>query len=118
MKIILNKRILKKIINKENNLGFVPTMGSIHKGHISLVKKSMSQCKKTLVSIFINRPQFNKRSDFIKYPRSLKKDINQLNQVKIDYLYLPTNKQIYNNKLNRNIKINKLEKILCGKFRP
>ena len=118
MKIILNKRILKKIINKENNLGFVPTMGSIHKGHISLVKRSMSQCKKTLVSIFINRPQFNKRSDFIKYPRSLKKDINQLNQVKIDYLYLPTNKQIYNNKLNRNIKINKLEKILCGKFRP
>ena len=59
MKIISSQKVLKQFIHNEKNLGFVPTMGSIHMGHISLVKKSLSQCDKTLVSIFINKPQFN-----------------------------------------------------------
>ena len=94
MKIIFNKKKLISFINKERNLGFVPTMGAIHKGHISLIKKSIKQCDKTIVSIFINRPQFNKKSDYIKYPKSLKKDIFILKKLKIDYLYIPTTNQI------------------------
>ena len=82
MKIISSQRVLKQFIHNEKNLGFVPTMGSIHMGHISLVKKSLSQCNKTLVSIFINRPQFNNKSDFKKYPRPLKKDILVLKKTK------------------------------------
>ena len=70
MKIILNKNKLINLIQKEKNLGFIPTMGAIHLGHISLVKKSLSQCNKTIVSIFINKPQFNRKSDFNKYPRN------------------------------------------------
>ena len=81
-------------------------------------RKSISQCNNTVVSIFINKPQFNKKSDFHKYPRVLKKDISILKKLKIDYLYLPTTKQIYPDGPNKKIKINRFEKKLCGKHRP
>lgn len=118
MKIFLSKNKLLNCINSEKNLGFVPTMGAIHLGHLSLIKKSKQQCSKTIVSIFINRPQFNKKSDFNKYPRTLKNDISLFKKLKVDYLYVPSKKQIYPNGQNRNIKINPLGKKLCGKFRP
>ena len=105
MKIILSKNKLKKLIHNQKNLGFVPTMGAIHRGHVSLVKKSILQCDKTIVSIFVNKPQFNKKSDFKKYPRTLKKDIQVLRRLKVNYLYLPTANQIYPSGQNKNIKI-------------
>ena len=118
MKIIKSKNKLKKFIWNEKNLGFVPTMGAIHLGHISLVKKCISQCDKSIVSIFINPTQFNRKSDFQKYPRVLKRDISILKKLKIDYLYLPSVSQIYPNGQDNNIKISSLGKKLCGKFRP
>ena len=111
MKIFSNKKKLIKFIHNEKNLGFVPTMGALHLGHISLIKKSISQCDKTVVSIFINKPQFNKKSDFEKYPKIIKNDISSLRKLKIDYLYLPSDKQIYPNKHKRNIKINSKRKV-------
>ena len=83
MKIIRNKIELKKLIKDENGIGFVPTMGSIHKAHISLINKSTSLCNKTIVSIFVNKPQFNKKKDFIKYPRTLNKDIKMFSDQSI-----------------------------------
>ena len=76
MKIFFNKKRLIKEIQNIKNLGFVPTMGSIHKGHLSLIKKSKKLSSKTIVSIFINKPQFNNKTDFRKYPRLIKKDID------------------------------------------
>jgi len=118
MKTISNKSKLIKFTHYEKNLGLVPTMGAIHQGHISLIEKCISQCEKTIVSIFINKPQFNKKSDFQKYPRLLKKDISILKKFKVDYLYLPSVNQIYPNGSNKNIKISSFRKKLCGKFRP
>ena len=118
MKIIIKKNKLFKLIQNERNLGFVPTMGAIHLGHISLIKRSIKQCNNTLVSIFINKPQFNKKNDYIKYPRIIKQDISILKKINIDYLYLPSTKQIYPNKNKGNIKINNFSKRLCGRFRP
>tara|TARA_B100000029_G_scaffold173680_1_gene170321 strand:- start:4335 stop:5180 length:846 start_codon:yes stop_codon:yes gene_type:complete len=118
MKIFLNKEKLVKLIKSEKNLGFVPTMGAIHKGHISLIKKSLTKSNKTLVSIFVNKPQFNQNTDYKKYPRNLKRDISILKKLKIDYLYLPNNRQIYPNGVNKSLKISSFEKELCGKFRP
>ena len=118
MKIIVSKNKLKKLIHNEKNLGFVPTMGSIHRGHISLVKKCISECDMSIVSIFINKPQFNKKIDYKKYPRTLKKDIQFLKRLKVNYLYLPSENQIYPNGQNKNIKISSFGKKLCGKFRP
>jgi len=118
MKIILHKNKLKKLIQNEKSLGFVPTMGSIHAGHLYLIKKSISQSNKTVVSIFVNRGQFNRKADYLSYPRVLKKDISIIKKLKIDYLFLPTNKQIYPNGVNNKIKITSFSKKLCGKNRP
>ena len=118
MKIILNKKKLIQVLKKEKDLGFVPTMGAIHKAHIYIIKKSISLCKKTIVTIFVNKPQFNETTDYKKYPRNIKKDISILRKSKVDYLYLPTTKQIYPSGPNRNIKISSFGKRLCGKSRP
>ncbi len=118
MKILFNKKQLSKLIHYERNLGFVPTMGFLHSGHVSLIKKSMIQCRKTIVSIYINKQQFNKKSDYLKYPKNIKKDISLLKKLKIDYLYMPKSKEIYYDGANKNIKIDSLSKKLCGKYRP
>ena len=118
MKVLYNKNKLIKNIHMNDNVGLVPTMGAIHFGHISLIKKSIEQCDKTIVTIFVNKPQFNKKSDFNKYPRNLKKDVNNLKKLKIDFLYLPSQKEIYPNGINRNIKICSFKNQLCGKNRP
>ena len=118
MKIISHKNKLVKFIKNEKNLGFVPTMGGIHLGHISLIKRSIRECRKTLVTIFINKPQFNRNYDFKKYPRRIKEDIKKLKKLKIDFLYLPKEKEIYPMGQNKNIKISPFKKKLCGKNRP
>ena len=118
MKKISNKKSLVKILNNEKSLGFVPTMGGLHSGHKSLIKKSILQCNKTIVSIFINKHQFNKKNDYLYYPRRIKKDISILRKLKVDYLYLPNIKQIYPSGPNRKIKISSFEYKLCGKNRP
>tara|TARA_Y100000590_G_scaffold145887_1_gene167750 strand:- start:511 stop:1320 length:810 start_codon:yes stop_codon:yes gene_type:complete len=117
MKIFSNKSELLKIIHNEKNLGFVPTMGSFHLGHIYLIKRCIKECDKSIVSIFINKPQFNKKEDFKKYPRNIKKDILILKKLKVDYLFLPTFKQLYPNGTNNKIKIDPFGKKLCGKYR-
>ena len=118
MKIIFKRKKLIKLIQNENNLGFVPTMGGIHSGHLSLISKSIKLSSKTIVSIFVNKAQFNRINDFKKYPRTISKDILKLKKLKVNYLYIPTNKQIYPNGYNKKIKINSFAKQLCGKNRP
>ena len=118
MKIIFSKKKLVKILNGEKDLGFVPTMGTIHKAHIYILNKSISLCKKTIVTIFVNKPQFNEITDYKKYPKNLKKDISILRKCKVDYLYLPSTKQIYPFGSNKKIKISSFSKKLCGKSRP
>ena len=117
MKIITKLTDLNKAINKEKNLGFVPTMGSLHKGHKSLIKVSKKLTQKTLVSIFINPSQFNNKDDFESYPRNLTKDIELLKKLKVDIIYLPSINQIYKSKNFPKIILKKKQKILCAKFR-
>tara|TARA_B100000029_G_scaffold516269_1_gene628285 strand:- start:3252 stop:4061 length:810 start_codon:yes stop_codon:yes gene_type:complete len=118
MKIINNKNKLIKLIQSKRNLGFIPTMGAIHDGHLSMIKKASNQCTETIVSIFINKPQFNCKNDFLSYPRLLKKDISILRKSKVNYVYLPKTDEIYPNGYNKKIKISSFKKRLCGKFRP
>ncbi len=115
MKILLNKKDLNEALNRVSDLGFVPTMGSLHKGHISLIKKSLNECKKTIVSIFVNPTQFNNKRDYSKYPRNRKKDLQILKRLKVNYVFLPKNKDIYNFK--RKIRLAKKDRILCAKYR-
>ena len=116
MKLIKLKTDLIKAIAFDKRLGFVPTMGSLHEGHKALIETSQKNCKKTLVSIFVNPTQFNSKKDYKTYPKNLKKDLSYLKKLKVDYVYLPTIKQIYLKK-NDKIKLNKSQNILCAKFR-
>ncbi len=109
---------LNKEVNFKANIGFVPTMGSLHKGHISLIKSSKRICNKTLVSIFINPTQFNKKRDLKNYPRNLKKDVNILKRLKVDYVLTPNVNEIYRDKKNAKIKLSKNDKIMCALYRP
>jgi len=117
MKLIKHITDLNKAINNENELGFVPTMGSLHKGHEFLIKLSKKRCKKTLVSIFVNPTQFNSNDDYRNYPRNLSKDLKILKKLKVDFVYLPTVNQIYKEKKLTKIALKKSHKILCAKFR-
>ena len=117
MKILLNNDDLNEALKNVSNLGFVPTMGSLHNGHLSLIKKSLKECKKTIVSIFVNPTQFNNKKDFKKYPRNIKKDLSILKKMNINFVYLPNNKDVYKSKKKSKITLNKKEKILCAKFR-
>jgi pantoate--beta-alanine ligase len=117
MKILYKNNDLIEALKNVSKLGFVPTMGSLHRGHLSLIKQSKKQCNKTIVSIFINPTQFDNKNDFKKYPKNHSKDLLTLKKLNVDFVYLPNVKDIYNNKRKLKIKITKKDKILCAKFR-
>ena len=117
MKTLLKNIDLNEAFFDNSNIGFVPTMGSLHEGHISLIKKSLRLSNKTIVSIFVNPKQFNNKKDYIKYPRNIKKDLKILKKLKVDFVYLPKIKDIYKSKNKIKIKLNKQDKILCAKYR-
>ena len=114
MKVLKNISVLKKAINNISSLGFVPTMGGLHNGHISLIKESKKKCKKTIVSIYINPKQFNNKKDFSNYPRNLNKDLNLLKKINPDYVFLPTTKEMYKNNNKKKNYFNEIRKnIMC-----
>ncbi len=117
MKILLNNIDLNEALFGNLNIGFVPTMGSLHNGHISLIKKSLKLSNKTVVSIFVNPKQFNNRDDYKKYPRNIKKDLKILKKLKVDFVYLPKIKDVYKSINKIKIKLNKQDNVLCAKYR-
>ena len=117
MKILRTKHDLKEAINKIRNLGFVPTMGSLHNGHIYLIKKSKLKCNKTLVSIYVNPKQFNNNKDFSKYPRNINRDLNILKKLKVNFVFVPSTKEIFKEKRIKKIVLPNNQKILCARFR-
>tara|TARA_B110000027_G_scaffold130842_1_gene154235 strand:- start:304 stop:1119 length:816 start_codon:yes stop_codon:yes gene_type:complete len=118
MKIFNNKINLIDEVSNIKNIAFVPTMGAIHKGHLSLIKKAKKESKNVLVSIYINPKQFNSNLEFKKYPRNINKDIAILRRIKIKYLFLPTYNDVYSFKPKSSLYLNEFSKKLCGKFRP
>ena len=116
MKIIKKSKEINSFFNSKESIGFVPTMGFLHDGHASLIKKSISQNKKTIVSIFVNPKQFNKKKDLIKYPRNTKRDMSICKKLGVDYVFMPTFNEIYKWK-KTNKKIPKIKNILEDKFR-
>ena len=118
MKIFKDRKSLINEIANIRSIAFVPTMGALHKGHISLINKAKKKTSKILVSIYVNPKQFNSINDFMKYPRNMKKDIKKLETNKVDYLYIPTKQDIHSFRPKTKIYLDSFSKILCGKFRP
>jgi len=108
----------KKHLLRGRTLGFVPTMGALHNGHVSLVKRAKMENDITVASIFINPLQFGPAEDLDKYPRSIEEDIRKLREEDIDILFLPDNNLIYPQGFSTHIEVAGLSDKLCGKFRP
>ena len=103
----------------EQTLGFVPTMGALHQGHISLVEQSLSMADHTLVSIYVNPTQFNNAEDLEKYPSTLEQDLTLLSATGDVVVYLPTQKDLYPNGLHsRNFDFGSLGTFMEGAGRP
>ena len=103
--------------NSASPIVYVPTMGNLHEGHLSLIKKSYKYKVKILVSIFVNPKQFNRKNDYKTYPRNYGEDIKKLKNLKVHYVYLPSVKDIYGFKTSNQIYLDKISKFLCGKYR-
>ncbi|HOR40718.1 MAG TPA: pantoate--beta-alanine ligase [Paludibacteraceae bacterium] len=120
MQIITTKSELCKSLTNSTGIriGFVPTMGALHQGHLSLVMRSKRENEVTVVSIFVNPTQFNDSRDLEKYPRTLDADINLLSQVGCDIVFAPTVDEMYPEKDTRIFNFGTLETVMEGKHRP
>ncbi|MDR1863985.1 MAG: pantoate--beta-alanine ligase [Bacteroidales bacterium] len=105
---------------RERNMptGFVPTMGALHSGHVSLVEQCRKENCVTVVSIFVNPTQFNDRNDFAGYPRTLEEDTEKLNNTGCDFLFVPSADEMYPEKDTRLFDFGALDKVMEGVFRP
>ena len=114
------KIIIKKLKKENKNIPIilVPTMGALHQGHLSLIKKAEKYNGIIIVSIFVNPIQFNDKNDLKNYPNTLRADIEKLKELGVDYLFLPTVKDIFNSSFQTTVSVNELQKFLCGKHRP
>ena len=104
--------------NQTSTIGFIPTMGALHKGHLSLVKKSLGLCNRTIVSIYINPAQFSLKEDLGLYPKTLSADLDSLKKLNVDAVFLPTDKEMYPKHEPRFNYTNNLFNQLEGKSRP
>jgi len=112
------KKIIKQEKNKGKTIGFVPTMGYLHKGHLSLVRIARRKSEFLVVSIFVNPTQFEPKEDLREYPRDLKKDLKLLKQEGTDLVFYPSEKQIYPSDYKTYVQVKDLSKLLCGVSRP
>ena len=104
-------------LRKEKRIGFVPTMGYLHEGHLALVRKSRELADVTVVSIFVNPIQFGPSEDLAKYPRDLDRDMKLLEKEKADILFYPSYEEMYPKGYTTYVQVRGLEDYLCGQTR-
>jgi len=108
-----------KTIAKEKTIGFVPTMGALHQGHLGLIEESNTKCDVTICSIFINPTQFNNSEDLAKYPNTLDKDLSLLKKVDCDIVYSPKVSDLYiNGERAKNYNFGDITALMEGEHRP
>ncbi len=109
---------LKGIRSAEKTIGFVPTMGALHEGHLALVAEAKKATDVVVVSVFVNPTQFNNEEDFDKYPNQVEQDLVLLENEKVDCVFLPSREQLYPKKGVVKFDFGYLEHIMEGEFRP
>lgn len=111
---------LQKTTKEGKKVGFVPTMGALHEGHLSLVQQAADQCDISVVSIFVNPTQFNDKKDLKEYPRTIGQDIELLCSVHTDVLFIPSVEEVYPEGLDTTLELDfgQLAEVLEGAFRP
>lgn len=120
---IINRRarmssLARKLRRENKTVGFVPTMGALHEGHLSLVHEARQMCDVVIVSIFVNPTQFNDRKDLEKYPRDLTADAAALSEYRVDYIFAPDEEEIYGENFSTYVYVEGLTETLEGASRP
>ncbi len=122
MKIFTTKKALKQQLQQlkdsKKTIGFVPTMGALHQGHLSLIEQAQQINDIVVCSVFVNPTQFNDPKDLERYPRTIEADIKLLEQVNCDILFNPEVSEIYDDNEQWHLNLGGLENLLEGKFRP
>ena len=104
--------------SKGEKIGLVPTMGYLHKGHMSLISRARAECSKVIVSIFVNPMQFGPEEDFARYPRNFKKDCSLCQKAGADYIFFPSTDEMYEKDFKTFAEVQDLGDIMCGRERP
>ncbi len=97
---------------------FIPTMGALHDGHLALVETAQNLGDIIIVSIFVNKTQFNDPNDFKNYPRQIENDLARLRNLKVDYVFLPSDEELFEEEISNTITVKNLSDCLCGSTRP
>jgi pantoate--beta-alanine ligase len=122
MKIISSSKFMnsvsRRLIKSGKRIGFVPTMGALHEGHLSLIEKAKKENDVVAVSIFINPKQFSKGEDYKQYPRDIKSDRLKAAKAGCDILFYPNKDSIYKNDFSTYVEVKGLSDIMCGASRP
>jgi pantoate--beta-alanine ligase len=109
---------LQQYRNSNKKIGFIPTMGALHEGHLSLVKRSVEECDVTIVSVFVNPTQFNDKNDLLNYPRCVEKDCELLRKAGCNAVFTPSVEEIYPEPDTRVFSFDGLDKVMEGEHRP
>jgi pantoate--beta-alanine ligase len=122
MEIVDSRNVLQSLVKEfrshGTSVGFVPTMGALHEGHLSLIQRSNKENDITIVSIFVNPTQFNDQEDYKRYPRIISDDIKKLESVKCDFLFTPTKDEMYPEEDKREFDFGNIDKVMEGAHRP
>lgn len=122
MKIIRSSAVITKEIikqkHKSRRVGFIPTMGALHEGHLSLISRARRENDRVVVSIFVNPLQFGLKEDFSKYPRPISRDLALCRKQGVDLVFIPNKESIYPEGFSTFVEVALLSEELCGRFRP
>ena len=110
--------LARKLRRENKTIGFVPTMGALHEGHLKLVEEARQMCDVVIVSIFVNPTQFNDKKDLEKYPRDLTSDAALLTEYQVDYIFTPDEEEIYPDGFSTYVYVENLTETLEGASRP
>jgi pantoate--beta-alanine ligase len=108
----------RRLKAEDKTIGFVPTMGALHEGHLSLIRNSKEANHATVVSIFVNPTQFGPNEDFQKYPRETERDLEKLSLLHVDAVFMPDNNEMYPEGFSTSVNIGGIAERLCGVSRP
>jgi len=122
MRVIKTIKSLRQIIHevrcKRQKIGFVPTMGYFHEGHLNLMRRAQKECDICVVSIYVNPKQFGPKEDLGCYPRDIKRDAAIIKKENVDILFIPSDNVVYPNGYLTYVDVEKISNTLCGKYRP